>query len=99
MNAIPNNVLRQIFLIVLIILLGILVFSELKTFIPAFLGALTLYVLMRKYMFILQEKYRWKTALAASLLMLLSFLIILLPIFVLINMMDRKNRLCNSTFI
>jgi predicted PurR-regulated permease PerM len=90
MNAIPNNVLRQIFLIVLIILLGILVFSELKTFIPAFLGALTLYVLMRKYMFILQEKYRWKTALAASVLMLLSFLIILLPIFVLINMMAGK---------
>jgi predicted PurR-regulated permease PerM len=90
MNAIPNNVLRQVFLIILIILLGILVFSEMKTFIPAFLGAYTLYVLMRKYMFIMQGKYKWKSGVAAGVLMLLSFLIILLPIFVLINMMAGK---------
>lgn len=90
MNAIPNNVLRQLFLIAIIILLGLLVFSELKTFIPAFLGSYTLYVLMRKYMFIMQAKYKWKKGLAAAVLMLLSFLIILVPIFVLINMMSVK---------
>ena len=90
MNAIPNNVLRQLFLIAIIILLGLLVFSELKTFIPAFLGSYTLYVLMRKYMFIMQSKYKWKKGLAAAVLMLLSFLIILVPIFVLVNMMSTK---------
>jgi predicted PurR-regulated permease PerM len=41
-------------------------------------------------MFIMQGKYKWKSGLAASVLMLLSFLIILLPIFVLINMMASK---------
>ena len=90
MNVIPNNVIRQVFLITLIVLLGLLVFSEMKTFIPAFLGSYTLYVLMRKYMFIMEAKYKWKPALAASVLMLLSFLIILVPIFVLINMMAGK---------
>lgn len=90
MNAIPNNVLRQIFLLVIIVLLGLLVFSEVKTFIPAFLGAYTLYVLMRKYMFIMQARYKWKSGLAAGALMFLSFLIILVPIFVLVNMMASK---------
>lgn len=41
-------------------------------------------------MFILQSKYKWKSGLCASLLMLLSFLIIMLPILVLINMMSSK---------
>jgi predicted PurR-regulated permease PerM len=90
MNQIPNNVLRQIFLVSVIILLGIVLFSQLKTFLPAFLGAYTLYVLMRKYMLIMETRYRWKKALSAALLMFLSFLIILLPIFTIINMMSSK---------
>lgn len=90
MNYISNNIIRQILLLLLIVLLGIILWSELNTFLPAFLGAYTLYVMMRKYMFVLQAKYKWKSGLCAGLLMLLSFLIIMLPILVLVNMMSAK---------
>jgi predicted PurR-regulated permease PerM len=90
MSQISNNTLRQIFFLLVIILLGLIIFLQLQTFIPALLGAYTLYVILRKYMFILQARYKWKRVLAASVLMLLSFLIILLPIFLLINMLSSK---------
>lgn len=90
MNYISNNIVRQILLLLLIVLLAIILWFQLNTFLPAFLGAYTLYVMMRKYMFILQARYKWKSGLCATLLMLLSFLIIMLPILVLINMMSSK---------
>lgn len=90
MNAISNNAIRQVLILITIILIGVLLFINLQTFIPAFLGAYTLYVLMRKYQFILQGHYKWNKNLAASLLMLLSFLIILLPILILVNMMTSR---------
>lgn len=89
-QQIPNNAIRQILLLLFILLLGVILFGELKTFIPAFLGSYTLYVLMRKYMFVLEGKYQMRRSLAAFLLMFLSFIIILLPIYILINMMASK---------
>jgi predicted PurR-regulated permease PerM len=90
MNYISNNIIRQILLLLFIVLLGFILWSQLNTFLPAFLGAYTLYVMMRKYMFLLQAKYKWKSGLCAALLMLLSFLVIMLPILVLVNMMSTK---------
>lgn len=90
MNQIPNNAIRQVLLLSFIVLLGVILFSQLQTFIPAFLGSYTLYVMMRKYMFQLESRYRWKRAWAAALLMFLSFLIILLPVYILVNMMSAK---------
>ncbi|MEP7259038.1 MAG: AI-2E family transporter [Flavitalea sp.] len=90
MNQIPNNTIRQILLLSFIVMLGIILFFQLDTFLPAFLGAYTLYVMMRKYMFILQGKYKWGKNLSAAVLMILSFVIILLPFFLLINMMSSK---------
>src|ERR1035438_6286087 len=90
MNHIPNNIIRQVLLLVLIILLGVVLFRQLQSFIPALLGSYTLYVLLKKWMFILTGRYKWKKPLAAVLLMLLSFVVILLPIVLLINMMSSK---------
>jgi predicted PurR-regulated permease PerM len=90
MKQIPNNAIRQILILAFIITLGIVLFSQLKTLIPSFLGAYTLYVLLRKWMFIMEGKYKWKKGWSAALLMLLSFLVILLPIFVVINMLTGK---------
>jgi predicted PurR-regulated permease PerM len=90
MNSISNNAIRQVLILITIILIGIVLFIHLKTFIPAFLGAYTLYVLMRKYMFILQGKRKWNKNLAAALLMLLSFLVIMVPILVLANLMTSR---------
>lgn len=90
MNSISNNVIRQLLILIFIVVLGVILFTQLQTFLPAFLGAYTLYVLMRKSMFILQTNYKWSKGVCAGILMLLSFLIILLPIFVLVNMMTSK---------
>jgi predicted PurR-regulated permease PerM len=90
MKQIPNNAIRQVLILATIITLGIVLFNQLKSLIPAFLGAYTLYVLLRKWMFILVGRYKWNRNLCASLLMLLSFLIILLPIFTVVNMLTSK---------
>ena len=90
MNYIPNNIVRQVLLLLFIVLLGIVLWFQLSTFLPAFLGAYTLYVMMRKYMFVLQSKYKWRSGWCAALLMFLSFLIIMLPILLLVNMMASK---------
>jgi len=75
---------------VVIVLLGLLLFLELYTFLPALLGAVTLYIVMRKWMFYLTIKRRWRKAWAAALLMFISLIVILLPIGVLINMLSSK---------
>ena len=90
MKQIPNNAIRQILILATIITLGLILFDQLKGLIPSFLGAYALYVMLRKWMFVLQGKYKWKSGLAAALLMLLSFLIILLPIFLIVNMLTSK---------
>lgn len=90
MVQIPNNAIRQVLFLLLILLVAALLFAELKAFIPALLGAYTLYAILRKYMLALHEKFKWKRGLAAALLMFLSFLVILMPIFLLVNMMLSK---------
>ncbi|MGZ5253236.1 MAG: AI-2E family transporter, partial [Flavitalea sp.] len=81
---------RQIFLLIVIILVAIVLFREMQTFIPAVLGAYTLYLIMRKYMFRLTGRYKWKKGWTAGLLMLISFIVIMLPILLLVNMMASK---------
>jgi predicted PurR-regulated permease PerM len=90
MSYISNNAIRQVLLLLIIILLGTLLFWQLQSFIPALLGSYTMYVLLKKYMYILTGKYKWKKSWAAALLMFISFLVILLPIVLLINMMSSK---------
>lgn len=90
MKRIPSDIIRQVLLLGAIVILAIILFRELQFFLPALLGAYTLYMVLRKYMFILTGKYKWKKGWTAVFLMLLSFLIILLPIMVLINMMTSK---------
>jgi len=90
LKQIPSNIVRQVLLLAAVVFLGIILFRELQFFLPALLGAYTLYVLLRKYMFILTGKYKWRTGWTAAFLMLLSFVIILFPIMMLINMMSTK---------
>lgn len=90
MNHIPNNIIRQVLLLVFIIVIGIVLFNQLQAFIPAMLGAYTLYVLLKKWLYILTGRYKWNKILAASLLMFISFLLILVPIALLINLLTSK---------
>lgn len=90
MQPIPGHIIRQVFFLILILLLGILLFFQLRTFVPAFLGAYTLYVLLRNPMQRIQSRYKWGKAASASILMLMSFIIILLPVFLTVNMIMGK---------
>ncbi|MCU0431172.1 MAG: AI-2E family transporter [Cytophagaceae bacterium] len=71
---------RQYIVLALILAIGALLFFSLKGFINAFLGAILFYVLLKPWMIFLVYKKSWNASLAASLLMLLSFLVILLPV-------------------
>ena len=82
--------IRQVLFIVLLLLLGILLFLELYSFLPAMLGAITLYILMRRWMYYLTEKRKWGSGWAAMLLMLLSFIVILVRVGLLANMLTSK---------
>lgn len=89
-NTIDSNLLRQIFFIVVILVLGIVLFFELWFFLSAFLGSITFYVIMRERMFYLTERKGWKPSTAAWVLMLLSFFVILVPIGLLANILYSK---------
>ena len=90
MSYLDNDRLKQIGFLLLILFLGILLFMKMFTFFPGFLGAVTLYVICRQWMFKLTEQRKWNKSLAATLMMVLSFLIILLPIGMLVNMLTAK---------
>lgn len=89
-SIIDQNRIRQFFFILILLLLGILLFMELYTFVPAVLGAITIYILLRHWMFYLHEKKKWRKGLIALLLMLYSFIVILLPVGLLVNMLSSR---------
>ena len=89
-NTLDQNILRQVFFILIILSLGLLLFFELSFFLPAVLGSLTLYILMRERMHYLTEVRKWSKPKAAWLLMALSFLVILLPFGILANLLASK---------
>ncbi|MFM7671840.1 MAG: AI-2E family transporter [Bacteroidota bacterium] len=89
-NTIDQNRLRQIVFLLLITGLGLLLFIQLYTFLPAALGAATLYILLRKSNFYLIEKRKWRPGAAAVLLMVVSLILILLPLWLLVDMLYDK---------
>lgn len=89
-KVIDQNRIRQFFFIVIILLIGILLFFQLYSFLPALLGAITLFILLDKWMFYLTEKKKWRKGWTALLLMFLSFIVILLPVALLVNLLSSK---------
>ncbi|EGV44342.1 AI-2E family transporter [Bizionia argentinensis JUB59] len=79
MKIIPPKVIRQIFLLLLILLVCILIFREMIPYLSGVLGAITIYVLLRKTMGKLVKR-GWNPNLAAVFLMLGSFFVILVPL-------------------
>src|SRR5687767_2795412 len=89
-SAFDQNRIRQIFFIILLLLISIVLFRELQQFIPALLGAITLYVLLHRWMLYLTERKKWRKGWTALLLMLLSMIVILLPVALLANLLSSK---------
>ncbi|RKO71000.1 AI-2E family transporter [Sphingobacterium puteale] len=86
-KQINNNSINQIMLIVIILLICILIFKSLFYYLPGFLGAITLYILFRKINFKLTEERKWKKSLASLLLILLTIVFLVGPLYLLINYM------------
>ena len=88
-NTINPKIVRQVFILLLILLMGTLIFREMIPYLSGVLGAITIYVLLRSWMKKLVRK-GWKPELAAGLLMLLSFVGILLPVTGIVLMLGNK---------
>nr|WP_321413494.1 AI-2E family transporter [uncultured Allomuricauda sp.] len=79
MNYIHPKIIRQIFILLLILTIGGLIMLEMAPYFSGVLGTIILFVLLKKPMKKLVDK-GWRPTLAAGSLMVLSFFIILLPI-------------------
>lgn len=85
-----NDRLRQIILLALIILIGILLFREMYAFLPGLLGAVTLYILSRASYFQLTMVRKWKKGATALLFILAFLLLIAIPIGFVVMMISPK---------
>lgn len=74
-----NERFRQIVFFLVLLALGVLIFLQVQFLIPGFLGAVTLYLLNRKYLFILLYKKKWNKYLATFIIMLMNAIILLIP--------------------
>ncbi|QXP68157.1 AI-2E family transporter [Polaribacter sp. AHE13PA] len=90
-DTIAPRIIRQIFVLLLILFILILIFRELIPYLSGVLGAITIFVLLRKAMLFLVNK-KWKPNIAAAFLILVSFIGILLPISGILLMLANKVR-------
>lgn len=90
MEILKTNGLKQIILLLLIAFIGIVLIWQLKYFMPGFLGAVTLYILLRQYFFNLTIKRKWKKWIAALTLIVACTLLFALPIWIIIQLLVPK---------
>ncbi len=82
--------LRKWLSLLALILFGCFLTYILKDFLTPLLGAIIFYVVFRSYMDKLVSQHNWSPPLAASVLMLISFVIILIPVMVLSYLLYEK---------
>jgi predicted PurR-regulated permease PerM len=87
---INNQKLRQVFFLLFLVFLTVFLFLQMAAFLPGFLGAITFYILLRKMMRYLVDKRKWKNSLAAGFLLFLSFLVVLLPVYLTISILSSR---------
>ena len=89
-HQISGVTIKQIFLLIVIIVLAGLICFNLAMFIPSVLGAITLYIISRKYNLYLQEKKGWKPWIASLVIILATLLILILPIYFIADLLIEK---------
>ena len=82
--------IKQVLLLAVIITLMGLICFNLSLFIPSLLGAITLYIITRKYNFYLQETKGWKPWVASMVLILATLIILVLPIYFIVDLLIEK---------
>ena len=88
MNHLSPRLVRQLFVILCILALGSLIFLQILPYLSGFLGAITIFVITRGLMEKLVKKVNKHVA--AGILMLGSFILIILPIFGIVYMLSSK---------
>ncbi|WP_426279364.1 AI-2E family transporter [Chryseobacterium sp. S-02] len=89
-KQISGIAIKQVALLAIILVLTGLICFNLSLFIPSVLGAITIYVVCRKYNFYLQEEKKWKPWLSSLVLMLASLIILILPIYFIADLLIEK---------
>ncbi|MCG2793896.1 MAG: AI-2E family transporter [Weeksellaceae bacterium] len=89
-KPIESVVIKQVALIILICVLVALIGWNLALFIPSVLGAVTLYIICRKYNFYLVEEKKWKPWLASIVLILASLVVLILPVYFIVDLLVSK---------
>lgn len=89
MDKLSPRLVRQLFILLIILSLGSLIFSEVIPYISGVLGAITFYVLLRGLMSKMLNR-GWNPTLSVSTLMLASFILILVPVLGIILMLSSK---------
>lgn len=82
--------IKQVSLLAIILVLTGLICFNLALFIPSVLGAITIYVVCRKYNFYLQEEKKWKPWASSLVLMLASLIVLILPIYFIGDLLIEK---------
>lgn len=90
MPIVDHSKIKQSIIIAVILILGITIIFELRSFMSGILGAITLYVLLRSSMLKLTEKYHWPKAVASIFLIIASVLLILIPLGAVIQLLYTK---------
>lgn len=89
-KQISNVAIKQVALLAIILVLTGLICFNLSLFIPSVLGAITIYVVCRRYNFYLQEEKNWKSWQSSLVLMLASLIILILPIYFIADLLIDK---------
>lgn len=90
MDTLKSKQVNRYIFLAIIIVFAIFLFSGLKQFFPAFLGALMFYILSKSFSQWLIMKKGWVKSMTAILVIIISFFLILLPIATLISLLYSK---------
>ena len=80
-----NNVV-----LIVTIILGIIILLGLNRILGGLLGAIIIYVLFRPLNIYFQEKKQWNKSLGTSIILILSFFCLIVPIFLLVSLITDK---------
>ncbi|MBA2499940.1 MAG: AI-2E family transporter [Chitinophagaceae bacterium] len=89
-NRHPEYKLNKFIFLAIILLFGIYLFVSLINFFSAFLGAVMFYVLSKRFMEYLVKKKRWGKGSAASLVVVISLIIIMIPVTLMVILLYEK---------
>src|SRR5690606_2229328 len=88
-DQLSPGLIRQLFVLLSIVLLGYLIIEELMPYFSGILGAITMYVIFKNLMKRL-VRYGFKHWLAATIIIIISIVIIIIPVSLIILLLSSK---------